>query len=223
MILIFVSILDLSFTNWIKERNIEINKGVILSTSVLTVFMLLASILFPYFSLITTISQTIDFQPSAFIITALPLGICYLVILIGCLLTKNYFSTIYQKLMMFSEKITPHMRKIYGIEFIFTPLIYVSKKLIIPSMVWFYEKIFLWLIIGLVTKNIVRFLKFCILKIRILILDYVIPGTKVLFTKMSLFSRKFEEASQRSQLLIALSFLLILLLIVVGLFAGGKI
>jgi len=223
LIFVFVSILDLLFTNWIKDSSIEINKGVITSTSVLTTIILLVSILFPYFAVITPISHSIDLQPNSFILTALPLGICYLIVIVVYILTKKYSSLFYQRLLTFSEKMSSILHKIYSFEFIFTPMIYVTKKVIVPSSVWFYEKVLLWFILGVVIRNSIQFLKFCFLKIRIFILDYLIPWTKELFTKISHFSRKFEDASQRTQFQIAFSFLLILLLIVVVLFVGGKI
>ncbi len=223
LVLVFTSIVPFMLFNWMKEDSVEIDKGVITSTSILTFFLLLASILFPYFGIITPISQSVDFLPNSFMLTALPLGICYLLVILVYVLSKRYFSEFNQKLLVFNEKMSQPLRKIYGFEFIFTPLIYLTKKFIIPSSIWFYEKVILWLIIGVIVGKLIQFIKFCAIKIRVFILDYLIPWIQAVFTKISHFSRRFEDASQRTQLQIVFSFLLILLLIVVGLFAGGRI
>ena len=223
LIFIFISVLDLVSINWLKEESVEINKGVITSTSVLTFFLMLASILFPYFEILSPIPLTIDFLPNSYLLTVLPLGICYLIVLLVYLLIKKYFSEFHQKLQVFNEKISIYLRQIFTFEFIFTPLIYVTKKFIIPSSRWLYEKIILLFIFEMVVENSIRFLKFCIQKLKTFILDYLIPWIKKLYTNLSHFSRRFEDASQRTQLYVAFSFLFILLVIVVSLFVGGKI
>ena len=223
MMLLFVSALDIFRDSFSINAENNIAKTDLISSISLTLFLMLLSVLFPIFGLISPTSETINIPPDSFMISALPLGIGYILVGIFYALRKKYWKSMDQTILVFSENISLILRKIFYFEFIFTPIIYITKRLIIPSIIWLYQEVLVDFIYGIIIRYSVTLLQSSFKSIWNFIVKILIPAIRNLFTKLSLLARKFEEASLLTQFLFIFGFLFVLILIVIILFIGGQI
>ncbi len=214
--------IKLTYDLWSKRTESKSIRNVIL-VAILTITLILTFTIYPYFKIINLYESPIVIENQILLLTVLPLSICFLIAIVVFILLKTVFIELNDSMGPYLLKTEKTYQKIYYYDFLYSPLELLYLKILLPGIKWFYRYIIKAFLVGVILTELVRIITFLWNKLKNFIVKIAIPKITSFFITLSKTIRKFESTSEKSQLIYALLFIVILLLLTFFLFIGGVI
>ncbi|MHA1202412.1 MAG: hypothetical protein ACTSQ4_07815 [Candidatus Heimdallarchaeaceae archaeon] len=214
--------IKLAYDLWSKRAERKSVRNVIL-VAVLTITLILTFAIYPYFHIIDLFETPIAIETPILLVSALPLGISFLLAIVSFVLLKTIFTEFNDLMDPYLLNIEKTYQKIYYYDFLYSPLEVLYFKLLLPSIKWFHRYFIKAFLVGVIFTVLAR-ISTCFWKtLKNFIVEVAIPKIKSFFIVLSKTIRKFESASDKSQLIYVLLSIVLLLLLTFFLFIGGVI
>jgi len=214
--------IKLVYDLWSKRAERKSIRSTILA-AILALTLILTFTIYPYFQIINLYETPIVIESQILLLSALPLGISFLIAIVVFVLLKIVFIELDHSMAPYLLEIERTYQKIYYYDFLYSPLELLYLKTLLPSIKWFYQYIIRAFLIETIFTGLARILTFLWKKLEDFIVKVTIPKIKSFFIVLSKTIRKFESASEKSQLIYVFFSIVILLLLTFFLFIGGVI
>ena len=207
---------------WSKRAERRSIRNVILVAG-LAITLILTFAIYPYFNIINLFETPIAIENTILLLSALPLGISFLIAIIVFVLLKTVFTELNDMMDLYLLNIERTYQKIYYYDFLYSPLELLYLKLLLPSIKWFYRYFIKAFLVGVIFAGLAWICTYLWKTLKNFIEKIAIPKIKSFFIVLSKTIRKFESASDKSQLIYVFFSIVILLLLTIFLFMGGVI
>jgi hypothetical protein len=207
---------------WSKRAERKSIRNIIL-VAILAITLILTFTIYPYFQIIALYEPPIVIENQILLLSALPLGISFLIALVVFVLMKTVFIELNDSMSPYLLKIERTYQKIYYYDFLYSPLELLYLKTILPSIKWFYRYFIEAFLVGIIFTELARIITFLLKALKNFIVKVAIPKIKSFFIALSKTVRKLETASEKSQLIYVLFSIIFLLLLTYFLYIGGVI
>ncbi len=214
--------IKLVYDLWSKRAERKSIRNVIL-VAVLAITLILTFAIYPYFHIINLFDTPIAIENTMLLVSALPLGILFLIAIVVFVLLKTVFTEFNDLMDPYLLNIERTYQKIYYYDFLYSPLELLYLKLLFPSIKWFYRYFIKAFLVGVIFAGLAQISTYIWKKLKNYVVKVAIPKIVSFFIVLSKTIRKFESASEKSQLIWVLFSIVIVLLLTIFLFIGGVI
>ncbi len=222
LLLLGIVSIKLVYDLWSKRAERKSIRSTILVT-ILALTLILTVTIYPYFQIINLYETPIVIENQILLLSALPLGISFLIAIVVFVLLKTVFIELDDSMGPYLLEIERIYQKIYYYDFLYSPLELLYLKTLLPSIKWFYQYIIKAFLVGIIFTGLTSITTFIWKKMKNFIVKVAIPKIESFFIVLSRTIRKFESASEKSQLIYVFFSIIILLLLTFFLFIGGVI